>query len=183
MKIIKTDIPGCFIIEPLIIHDDRGSFIKTFHINDFEENGLVTDWIEHFYSVSKKNVLRGLHFQLPPHDHTKLVYCNYGKIFDVVVDLRKGSSTYGHHIIVLLDADKASMIYIPRGLAHGFYTLSEKAITLYKVNTIHAPDYDAGIHWNSAGICWPANKPIVSKRDDALPKMKEFDSPFAYTEQ
>ena len=101
MKIIKTGIKGCFIIEPLVVHDNRGSFIKTFNINDFKENDLCTDWMEHYYSVSNKNVLRGLHFQLPPHDHEKIVYCNYGKILDVVVDLRKGSSTYGHHIPLL----------------------------------------------------------------------------------
>ena len=181
MEIKATKIPGCYIIQPHIATDKRGYFIKTFHQDIFNEKDLKTDWAEEYYSVSKKGVLRGLHFQLPPHEHAKLVYCTAGEVLDAVVDLRIGSPTYGNYLTFNLTAVNASIIYIPPGLAHGFYTLSKKATMMYKVNSIYMPDLDSGILWSSAGIPWPDSKPIISERDKSLPLMSEFKSPFVYS--
>lgn len=181
MNIESTKIPGCFEIIPKIFTDNRGSFIKTFHRDLFEQQGLETDWREEYYSTSYKGVLRGLHFQLPPHDHAKLVYCTSGEVLDVVFDLRIGSPSYGTHAMFQLNATDAHMIYIPKGCAHGFYTLSEQATMMYKVSTVYAPDHDAGLLWNSVGILWPDGNPIMSDRDKAFPTFTEFTAnPFTY---
>ena len=141
--------------------DYRGSLIKTFHEPTFGQCGLETDFIEDYYSISNKNVLRGLHFQVPPHEHTKIVYCVCGKVFDVVLDIRKGSPTFGKFETFIINDENAHMIYISPGLAHGFYTLSDKAIMMYRVSTVYSPDSDSGILWNSANISWPCDEPIL----------------------
>lgn len=182
MKIQSTAIPGCFEIIPNIISDNRGSFVKTFHREIFEQSGLETDWREEYYSTSQKGVLRGLHFQLPPHDHAKLVYCTSGEVFDVVLDLRLGSDGYGTHVKFNLNSVDAHMVYIPRGCAHGFYTVSDAATMMYKVSTVYAPTHDAGLLWNSVGIQWPDADPVMSDRDKALPLFADFISnPFIYS--
>lgn len=140
----------------------------------------MTCFPEEYYSVSHKNVLRGMHFQSPPKEHTKLVYCVFGEVIDAVVDLRIGSPAYGKFELFDLSAEKANIIYISPGLAHGFYVVSEKAILLYKVSTMYSPEYDTGIHWNSVSIPWPNKTPIVSQRDDKLSPFLEFRSPFFY---
>lgn len=178
--ITESSIPGCFEIIPNIFKDERGLFVKTFHQDIFEEHGLNTRWAEEYYSVSRQGVLRGLHFQLPPHDHVKLVYCLDGEVFDAVVDLRKGSPIFGRHATFRLSADRANMLYIPSGLAHGFYTLSETATMMYKVSTVYAPEYDAGILWKSANIPWPNMNPIVSARDQGFIPLDSFQSPFVF---
>lgn len=181
MKIQKTTIPDCFEIIPQILLDDRGSFVKTFHRDLFEQQGLEIEWREEYHSMSRRGVLRGLHFQLPPHDHAKLVYCTSGKVLDVVFDLRIGSPTYGRHEFFKLNATKVHMIYIPKGCAHGFYTLSEKATMMYKVSTVYAPAHDAGLLWSSVGIPWPVSNPIMSDRDKNFPAFEEFTTnPFRY---
>lgn len=179
MTVEETPIPGCFEIRPKILRDDRGGFIKTFHTDAFAKQGLCTEWREEYYSVSKRGVLRGLHFQTPPHDHAKLVYCVDGAVLDAVVDLRKGSPTYGMHKTFELTAEGAGMLYIPGGLAHGFFVLSESATMMYKVSTVYAPEHDRGIRWDSAGIPWPVQAPILSPRDAVLPVLDDFDSPFS----
>ncbi len=173
-------LSGCFEIQPKIFKDQRGTFVKTFHVDLFAQHGLNTEWKEEYYSVSHNGVLRGLHFQLPPHDHEKLVYCPSGSVLDAVVDLRKGSPTFAHHALITLSADKANMIYIPRGLAHGFYTLSESATVMYKVATVYAPEHDTGIRWDSAGIPWPSNNPVISDRDSKFIRLDDFKSPFVF---
>lgn len=180
LTVQRTSLPGCLEIQPRVLHDHRGCFIKTFHWDLFEAHGLNTSWREEYYSVSKKDVLRGLHFQAPPYDHEKLVYCTVGEVKDVVVDLRTESSTYGRHAMFHLKADAANMVYIPKGFAHGFYTLTESATMMYKVSTIYAPDYDGGILWNSANITWPGKTPILSERDRSFPKLQDFSSPFTF---
>ena len=180
MQLKETKIPGCYEIEPLIFRDERGSFIKTFHQNVFSENDLVNNFAEEYYSVSYKNVLRGLHFQTPPMDHTKVVYCVSGEVMDVVVDLRKGSPTYGEFETFNLNSTIGNIIYIPAGLAHGFYVLSDIAILMYKVTTIYSPNNDSGILWDSAGITWPTFNPLVSKRDSEFVPLLKFDTPFIY---
>jgi len=181
MNIESTVIFGCFQIIPKVFTDNRGSFVKTFHRDLFEQQGLETDWREEYYSTSYQGVLRGLHFQLPPHDHAKLVYCTSGEVLDVVLDLRIDSPSYGTHAMFQLNAKDAHMVYIPKGCAHGFYTVSEQATMMYKVSTVYAPAHDAGLLWNSAGIPWPDVNPTMSDRDKAFPSFAEFTTnPFTY---
>ncbi len=180
MRIDPVTIDGCYAIQPRVIADARGSFIKTFHREVFEEYGLVTDFAEEYYSVSKKGVLRGMHFQTPPKDHFKLVYCLSGKVLDAIVDLRKGSPTYGVHAMFDLSAEQANMLYIAPGIAHGFYALSDDVIMQYKVTTVYSREHDSGIRWDSAGIAWPNDRPVISERDAGFVKLSEFDSPFQY---
>ncbi len=180
MKFIETKLKGAFIITPDRVEDERGIFVKVFHKVAFKEHGLTTEWREEYYSVSHRGVLRGLHFQLPPHDHEKLVYCTDGGVLDVVVDLRVGSPAYGKHVIVELTAEKANMIYIPRGLAHGFYVTTQSATMLYKVATQYAQSHDTGILWNSAGIDWPDPNPVLSSRDKIFSAFSDFKSPFLF---
>lgn len=182
MQINKTRIPGCYEITPLIFKDERGIFVKTFHQEVFAQNRLETHYAEEYYSSSHQDVLRGLHFQIPPKDHTKLVYCIAGEVIDAVVDLRIGSPTYGEFETFKLNAEKGNMIYIPPGLAHGFYVVSQNAILLYKVTTVYSPEHDSGIHWNSVGIPWPGDDPIISKRDSEFVALSDYVSPFTYQE-
>ena len=180
MERINTSILGCYEIRPRIVADERGTFVKTFHKETFETWGLTGAFAEQFYSTSKQNVLRGLHFQLPPHDHAKLVMCVSGKVLDAAVDLRKGSPTYGKYVIMELASTKANMIYIPSGMAHGFLTLSDTATLLYNTTTMHSLPHDSGIRWDSVSIPWPTDKPIISLRDAALVGLDELDSPFVF---
>lgn len=182
MELIQTNIPGCYELQPKILRDDRGSFIKTFHQDVFAGYGLHTDFVEEYHSISHHNVLRGLHFQLPPKHHVKVVYCVQGQVVDVVVDLRLKSPTYGKWQTFDLSDAKANLIYIPSGLAHGFYVTSPTAILIYKVSTVYAPECDAGILWNSADIPWQCQNPIISQRDRNLISHADFESPFIYGE-
>jgi dTDP-4-dehydrorhamnose 3,5-epimerase len=180
VQINPTQIPGCYQLTPTVFQDQRGSFVKTFHEQVFAEHHLQTNFAEEYYSVSHQGVLRGLHFQLPPQAHTKLVYCVQGQVMDVVVDLRVGSPTYLQTEIFDLSAEKANLIYIPAGLAHGFYVTSAIAIMIYKVTTVYSAADDTGILWNSAGIAWTDPNPIVSQRDSELQPLSDFKSPFVY---
>lgn len=178
MQFEESAIKGCFKISPDIRRDDRGFFVKTLHKDLYKEYGLHYDFIEEYYSSSKKGVLRGMHFQLPPHHHAKLVYCISGQVMDVVIDLRKKSPTYGQHAVFDLNSETANIIYMPPGLAHGFYTLSDDAMLIYKVTTVYAPEHDSGIRWDSADIPWPNKKPLLSPRDEGFKTLEEFNSPF-----
>lgn len=180
ITIKKTTIPSCFHITPLTVKDKRGFLVKIFQQEYFYRKGLGTSFQEEYYTISKKRVLRGLHFQIPPYDHTKIVHCLSGKVIDVVVDLRIDSPTYGKYTMFTLDAKKGNMIYVPKGLAHGFYVLSKQAIMLYKVTTAYSPKHDKGILWNSVNIPWPDSHPIISSRDNKLIPFSEFKSPFSY---
>lgn len=180
LNIKSNKLPGCYELLPEARKDSRGVFIKTFHQDVFSEHQLVTRFAEEYYSVSHKGVLRGMHFQTPPYDHIKIVYCVYGEVFDVLVDLRNGSPTYGQFEIFQLNSKEGNMLYIPSGLAHGFYVTSEQAVLMYKVTTIYKPDHDSGILWNSIGIPWPDDCPFVSERDRGFLGLDEFKSPFRY---
>jgi dTDP-4-dehydrorhamnose 3,5-epimerase len=168
MKLIETKLSGCYLIQPKVFRDGRGSFVKTFH------NGIFRDY------KLEKNVLRGLHFQIPPHDHTKLVYCLFGQVIDVVVDLRVGSPTYGKYETFELSQENAYLAYIPPGFAHGFCVTSKKAIMVYNVSTVYVPEHDSGIRWDSVDISWPVASPIISGRDQEFLAFAEFESPFVY---
>ena len=178
MKKIETTIKGCFELQPNIFKDDRGRLVKTFHKDSFLTLDLATDFTEEYYSISKKGVLRGLHFQVPPQDHIKCVTCLSGKIFDVVVDLRKESPSYKQYFSIELDAEKGNMLYIPKGLAHGFYVLSDDAIFLNRTTTVYDPSCDTGIKWDSCGIKWPVSNPILSEKDQQMTPFDKFKSPF-----
>lgn len=178
MHLQETGIKGCYVLEPRIFKDDRGQLVKIFHKDVYTDLGLVTDFNEEYYSVSKKGVLRGLHFQIPPHGHIKCVTCLQGSILDAVVDLRRNSATYLKHFVIELNEHNAKMLYIPEGLAHGFYVLSDSAIFLNRTTTVYEPNSDKGILWESCGINWPNRNPIISEKDKQLPELNEFISPF-----
>jgi dTDP-4-dehydrorhamnose 3,5-epimerase len=173
-----TGIDGCLEIVSHLRCDARGRFVKTFHAEWFRNHGLQTEFVEQYYSSSARRVLRGLHFQKPPAQHVKLVYCVDGEVLDAIVDLRPGSSTYGRHILVPLSAERANMLYLPGGVAHGFYVLSDMATLVYSVSSVYDSVCDAGIHWASAGIDWPDQDPIVSERDAKLPSMAQLGDIF-----
>lgn len=180
MKIENTSLEGVYIINNFNALDDRGLFIKTFNQSAFKESNLPLEIKESYFSMSKKNVIRGMHFQLPPDDHVKLVGVASGAILDVVVDLRKESSTYKHHMPVELSAKNKKSIYIPKGLAHGFKSLEENTITIYNVSTEYNPNSDFGIHYNSFEFDWQIANPIMSKRDIEFQSLASFcnNNPF-----
>ncbi len=178
MELIPTPLEGCYQVRPFFAQEERGTFVKTFHAESFADAGLPVEWREEFYSNSRKGVIRGMHFQTPPHDHEKLVYCMQGRVLDVVVDLRRASLTFGRHVAVELDAARGHGLMIPKGMAHGFLALTDEVLMAYKVTTVHAPSHDAGILWNSFGMEWGIDTPIVSARDRSHPALADFTSPF-----
>jgi dTDP-4-dehydrorhamnose 3,5-epimerase len=180
VDIHNTSIPGCFELVPKVFEDERGSFTKTFHQKFFKDCGLETQYTEEYFSRSKQDVIRGMHFQIPPEECVKIVYCIDGEVMDVVLDLRVGSPTYGKHEIFHLKDRLANIIYIPIGIAHGFYTKSKTATMIYKVSKPYSPACDSGVHWNSAKITWPTKTPIISKRDSEFSSLDNFQSPFIY---
>jgi dTDP-4-dehydrorhamnose 3,5-epimerase len=177
-ELTSLSLPGVVLLSPAIREDRRGRFVKLFHDEFFRSHGLVTQFVEHYHTRSVRGVLRGMHFQMPPADHAKLVTCTEGTLLDVVVDLRAGTPTYGRTACAELDADRAQLIYIPSGCAHGFLALSEQVGTLYAVTSTHDPSRDSGILWSSIDFHWPCQNPIVSDRDQRLPALRNFVSPF-----
>lgn len=180
MQIEEIEISGCFKITPKKFEDSRGAFVKTLHKKIFETHGLENNFQEEYYSKSYNNVLRGLHFHTPPHDHIKMVYCVSGKIMDAIVDLRVDSPTYGEFRTFELSDENTNVLLLDKGIAHGFYTMSKEAIVMYKVSSVYAQEHDKGILWNSVNIPWPTDKPILSERDKGFPEFQNFDSTFKY---
>ena len=178
MTIISQPFPGTFLLQPKVFQDARGDFVKTFHQGAFRELGIDFQPVEEFYSTSRNGVLRGMHFQLPPHDHSKLVYCIRGRVLDVLLDLRKASPSYGRSISVELSRDNHQQFYIPRGIAHGFLSLEDDSVMVYKTSTVHAPTHDAGVHWGSFGFGWGVDSPNISERDARFPSLESFNNPF-----
>lgn len=172
---ISTEIEGVFIIEPRKFGDNRGYFMETYQDKDFFEAGLKYNFIQDNQSKSKAGVLRGLHFQ-KKHPQAKLVRCIEGEVFDVAVDLRKGSKTYGKWVGVVLSAEKGNQFMIPRGFAHGFVVLSESATFCYKCDEMYHPEDEGGIMWNDkdVGIDWPyKGEPLLSEKDKKHPSLRE----------
>jgi dTDP-4-dehydrorhamnose 3,5-epimerase len=175
MEIKYFHIEGPFEIIPKIFEDDRGIFFESFRAENFLELGIEKSFIQDNQSFSKKDVLRGIHFQLKPYEQGKLVKVAYGRAFDVAVDLRSGSDTFGKHISIVLDSKVNNMIYIPEGFGHGFLAL-EDCILQYKCTDYYHPDFDTGIIWNDPdiNIDWPLRNPILSKKDSQLPALRSF---------
>lgn len=181
MKVISEPLPGVKVLEPFIHRDFRGEFVKTFHEKQLAELGIQISLKEEFFSISSEGILRGMHFQLPPFAHQKLIYCIEGAVLDVVLDLRIGSPTYGHARGIPLSSENRHLIFIPVGFAHGFLSLRDQSCLIYKTDFTHVPSHDAGILWNSFDFDWPMESPKLSPRDQSFPGLKEFSSPFTFS--
>lgn len=178
MKLIHTQLNGLLIIVSTVFEDSRGRFIKTFHHSSFKNLGLRTDFKERYYSVSKKNVIRGMHFQTPPKDHTKLVNVVKGSILDIVLDIRLHSETYGEFVNIKLGDSSGKLLYIPAGFAHGFKSLENNTIVEYMQTNEHSKENDCGIHYNSFGYNWNVDNPIITERDHSFESFTTYKSPF-----
>ncbi|MGD1844430.1 MAG: dTDP-4-dehydrorhamnose 3,5-epimerase [Salibacteraceae bacterium] len=178
MKFHSTALEGVFAVDLFHASDDRGTFVKTFHRDTFTQRGLQGRFDESYYSTNHAGVIRGMHFQLPPHEHEKIVYCTSGKLHDVLLDIRKDSPTYGQTTTVELSGDNYRAVYIPQGIAHGFVVLEDNTCMVYLTATMYHPDSDTGIRWDSFDYDWPAENPIVSARDQSFLGLSEFKSPF-----
>lgn len=175
----KTKIDGVYVIEPTVFGDERGYFMETYSKSDFKEAGLDYDFVQDNQSSSRRGVLRGLHFQ-KEHPQAKLVRVLSGEVFDVAVDLREGSPTYGEWVGELLSAKNKKQLMIPRGFAHGFLVVSETAEFAYKCDEFYHPEDEGGIMYDSAGISWPEVKGelILSEKDLKHPKLSELEFKF-----
>ena len=177
MNIVKTDIPGLVIIEPKVFDDSRGFFFEAFNQKEFEEKVFCTKFVQDNESKSSFGVIRGLHYQLPPHAQSKLVRVVKGSVLDVAVDIRKGSPTFGKHVAAELSENNKKLFFIPRGFAHGFAVLSDEVIFQYKCDNYYAPDSEGSIRWNDPelNIDWglKPNQVVLSERDKAVPLFAE----------
>ena len=176
-------IENTFIHDLKLIHlkefkDNRGSFIKVFNKDYFAENGLETNFKESYYSISAKNVIRGMHFQIPPAEHIKLVYLNHGKIIDVVLDIHKSSPTYGQHFSIELNIENPILLYIPVGCAHGFLSLEDHTMVTYMQTSCYNNACDKGIKYNSFGMNWEIENPTMTERDLDFPEFKDINFNF-----
>lgn len=174
----KLDIPDVILITPKAFSDERGVFMEIYKKSVFEKAGIKEDFIQENYSSSKKNVLRGLHYQIPPEQQAKLVRCIRGEIFDVAVDIRKSSSSFGKWVATNLTQENKKIIFIPAGFAHGYLVLSEKAEVVYKVNGEYSREHERGIFWKdpTINIEWPISvAPILSEKDKNLPLLQDAE--------
>jgi dTDP-4-dehydrorhamnose 3,5-epimerase len=185
-EFIRTDLSEVILIKPKVFGDERGFFMESYKKSDFEKVGIDEDFVQDNHSKSKKGILRGLHYQLNPRAQGKLVRCIRGKIFDVAVDIRRGSPTFGKYIAVELSEENHLMLWIPKGFAHGFLTLSEEAEVIYKVSgSEYSPEHDRAIRWNDPeiNIKWPIDgEPILSPKDQQAPLLKDAEINFVYGE-
>ncbi len=175
MKVIETKIPGVLIIEPKVFGDSRGFFLESFHADRYAEYGIESNFVQDNYSRSTKGVLRGLHYQ-KKYPQGKLVSVTSGIVFDVAVDIRQDSSTFGQWVGIILSADDHKQFYIPPGLAHGFCVLSETADFQYKCTDYYHPEDEASIRWNDPYIAieWNISEPILSEKDANAPFLKDI---------
>ena len=184
MEVIKSDIVGVVIIEPHLFEDDRGYFFEAFSERDFAAKVRDCHFVQENEAYSTYGVVRGLHFQRPPHAQSKLVRVVKGRVLDVVVDIRKGSPTFGKHIAVELSAENHRQLFVPRGFAHGYAVLSDEALLEYKCDNYYAPASEGAILWNDEelGIDWqiPTDKVVLSAKDAKNPTLASCDTPFDY---
>lgn len=178
MNILATSFKDLFILDLLSFKDHRGEFVKTIHADTFIKHGLDFAYTESFYSTSKKDVIRGMHFQIPPEDHNKLVYVVKGKIIDVILDLRVNEATFGQFYTIELSDVNRNAVYIGKGFAHGFLSLEDDTIVEYHTTTSQSRACEGGILWNSFGYEWSVGLPIISDRDASFESFQNFKSPF-----
>ena len=173
----RLRIEGVILVKPKVFGDNRGFFMESYKKSEFTAGGINTEFRQDNHSKSSKGVLRGLHYQAPPFEQAKLVRCTRGKIYDVAVDIRKNSKTFGEYIRVELSEENKHMLYIPEGFAHGFVVLSDEAELLYKTSNEYAPSADRGIRWNDEdlNIDWGIDfEPVLSEKDKKQPLLKEI---------
>jgi len=183
MQVIPTAIEGVFVIEPRVFGDARGYFFESFNARDFaRETGIEVNFVQDNESFSRYGVLRGLHFQLPPHAQSKLVRVVQGAVLDIAVDLRSGSPTYGQHVAVELTADNHRQFFMPKGFAHGFSVLSPEVVFQYKCDDYYHPECEGALAWDDPDLAidWrlPADKVLLSDKDSHHPAFRSFVSPF-----
>lgn len=180
MEFKNFSINGLVEIIPRKLGDARGFFFESYSYHIFAKNGITTEFLQDNQSISQRGVLRGLHFQKPPYAQAKLVRVATGRALDVAVDIRKNSPTYGRYIACELDAERNNMFYIPEGFAHGFAALEDNTIFLYKCSNYYQPASEGGLLWNDPNleINWQLTEPVISPKDQALPRLKEFATPF-----
>ena len=181
MEFRPLRLPGCYEVRLEPQRDGRGYFMRTYDRALFRRHGLTADWLQENQSMSlQRGTLRGLHLQKPPHTETKLVRALVGSVLDVFVDLRTDSPAFGQWEALELHADGFNLVYIPRGFAHGFCTLTGGSVVAYHVDACYAPEAESGLRWDddTLRIQWPVADPIVSAKDRALPALREFESPF-----
>ena len=174
----KPKLSDVIVVEPEIFNDDRGFLLETYDDSQFRDAGIHVDFQLDILSRSETGVIRGLHFQHPPYQQAKLVYCSEGQILDVAVDIRKESDTFGDHISLILAEDSYQMLFIPPGFAHGFAVMDGPAKVHYKSSRPYAPDYEAGVRWDDPeiDIDWPINLPKLSERDTSLPRLRDLET-------
>jgi len=171
-----TQLPGVVVIEPKVFADDRGFFVETYKRSDFVAGGIDVEFVQENHSKSVQGTLRGLHFQRAPKAQAKLVRAIEGEVFDVVVDIRKGSPTFGRWEAVLLSAENRRSVYVPAGYAHGFCVTSTAAQVVYKTSAEYAPELEGGVRWDDPALAipWPVTGPILSPRDERWPNLAEL---------
>ena len=175
----KTKIKDVIWIEPKVFGDNRGFFMESYKKSEFVQNGITCEFVQDNHSKSTKGVLRGLHYQAAPKSQAKLIRCSKGKIYDVVVDLRKNSTTFGQWLKIELSEENKHMLFVPEGFAHGFTVLSDEAELIYKTNTEFSPEHDRGLLWcdKEVNIDWGIDfEPILSEKDKIQPTLKEIQS-------
>lgn len=170
------ELPEVIQVDPEVFRDDRGYLLESYDKHQFGEAGIDVTFDLDFYSRSDPSVVRGLHFQRPPYEQAKLVYCSEGTIFDVAVDVRQNSDTFGEYVSLTLDDAACRMVYVPVGFAHGFAVLEGPATVHYKASSPYAPEHEGGIRWDDSDvdIDWPIDDPTVSDRDASLPRLREL---------
>jgi dTDP-4-dehydrorhamnose 3,5-epimerase len=181
VKLEKTNIEGLLILHPRVFSDDRGYFMESFNSRKFESLiGMNKSFVQDNESLSDKDVLRGLHFQIPPMSQAKLIRVVRGSVLDIVVDLRSGSSTFGAHYSLELSGNNKKQLYVPEGMAHGFLTLEDNTCFVYKCTDYYSPDHDRTILWNDPelNIDWGCDAPIVSEKDQRGLSFNTFETPF-----
>jgi len=186
MKVVETNLKGVLVVEPAVFGDHRGWFMESYNDEKFKEAGIDINFVQDNQSFSAtKGTLRGLHYQLDPKAQTKLVRCTRGAIYDVAVDIRKGSPTFGKWFGIELSAENKKQLLVPKGFAHGFMTITDDVEVQYKVDELYAPDCDRGIIWNdpTIGIEWPIEiTPVLSEKDQKAPQLHDAENNFVHGE-
>jgi len=179
----RLDIPEVILVQPKLFPDDRGFFAETYKMTDFKMNGIEQDFVQDNHSKSKAGVLRGLHYQTHPKAQGKLVRVVSGSVFDVAIDIRKNSPTYGKWVSAILDAKNHHMLWVPPGFAHGVLVLEDDTQLIYKVTEQYSPEHDRCIRWDDPAIAvkWPMNNPDLSEKDLKAPFLKDVDNNFIYS--